>query len=335
MLKSSSQIIWFFLALFCLIIIIPMCRDYNESNYKENTNSPDMNISGDLIIFYAGSLSLPFKNISKEFKKEYPDINILMESAGSVSCARKITDLERKCDIIASADYKVIDDMLIPKYADWNIKFASNEMAIVYHEESRYADEINKDNWYDILLNKDVAFGRSDPNSDPCGYRSVLMSKLAEKYYNKSELADKLLDKDLNYIRPKETDLLALLETNTIDYIFLYRSVAEQHKLKYLLLPDEINLKKQEFATYYKNTTVDINGKKPGEIVTIKGEPMVYGITILKDAPNYKSAEAFITFLLSEKGIAIMEKNGQPSLIPSITDTYDKIPENLKRFAKK
>ena len=333
MLKSSSQITWFFLAIFFLIAIISCCL--TKSDQDENINSPNMNISGDLIIFYAGSLSLPFKNISKEFKKEYPDINILMESAGSVSCARKITDLERKCDIIASADYKVIDDMLIPKYADWNIKFASNEMAIVYHEESRYADEINKDNWYDILLNKDVAFGRSDPNSDPCGYRSVLMSKLAEKYYNKPELADKLLDKDLNYIRPKETDLLALLETNTIDYIFLYRSVAEQHKLKYLLLPDEINLKKQEFASYYKNAAVDINGKKPGEIVTIKGQPMVYGITILKDAPNYEAAVAYITFLLSEKGIAIMENNGQPSLIPSITDTYYKIPENLKRFAKK
>ena len=30
-----------------------------------------------------------------------------------------------------------------------------------------------------------------------------------------------------------------LLETHTIDYIFLYRSVAQQHDLKYLLLPDE------------------------------------------------------------------------------------------------
>lgn len=332
-LKNSSQITWFFLAIFFLIAIVSCCL--TKSDQDENINSPDMMISGDLIIFHAGSLSLPFKNISKEFKKEYPDINILMESAGSVSCARKITDLERKCDIIASADYNVIDDMLIPKYADWNIKFASNEMAIVYHEESRYADEINKDNWYNILLKKDVAFGRSDPNSDPCGYRAVITTKLAEKYYKKPRLADKILNKDLNYLRPKEVDLLALLEINTIDYIFLYRSVAEQHKLKYILLPDEINLKKQEFASYYKNATVDINGKKPGEIVTKKGEPMVYGITISKDAPNYEKAIAFITFLLGEKGMAIMEKNGQPSLIPCITDTYDKIPENLKRFAKK
>ena len=90
-----------------------------------------------------------------------------MESAGSVESARKITDLNKPCDIMASADYKVIDNMLIPKFAGWNIKFVSNEMCIVYSEKSRYAGQINAKNWFDILLKKDVAFGRADPNTDP------------------------------------------------------------------------------------------------------------------------------------------------------------------------
>ena len=115
--------------------------------------------------------------------------------------------------------------MLIPNFADWNINFTTNEMAIVYHDASRYANEINKDNWYKILLKKDVAYGRSDPNSDPCGYRAVLTSQLAESYYQQKGLAEQLMAKDQNYIRPKETDMLGLLESNAIDYIFLYRSV--------------------------------------------------------------------------------------------------------------
>ena len=252
--KKSKQII-----LILLVLTLSVsCNNTNKNNKKDSNT-----ISGKLVIFHAGSLSVPFKQITTEFNKEYPNVNVVLEPAGSRKCARKITDLNQDCDIMASADYKVIDNLLIPDYADWNIKFASNEMAIVYNEKSHYANEINKNNWYNILLKKDVAFGRSDPNSDPCGYRAVLTSKLAEKYYNKNGLVEKLLKKDLNYMRPKEVDLISLLEANAIDYIYLYRSVAEQHQLKYLILPDSINLKNPELKKYYSTVSIEINGKNP------------------------------------------------------------------------
>ena len=289
-----------------------------------------------LIVFHAGSLSVPFKLIAKEFEKENPNIKVMLEADGSRKCARKITDLNKKCDVMASADYTVIDEMLIPEYAKWNIKFASNEMTIVYHKGSNYSEEINANNWYEILLKDDVAFGRSDPNSDPCGYRAVLTCKLAEQYYGITGLADKFSSKDKNYIRPKETDMLALLETNTIDYIFLYKSVALQHGLKFLILPDSINLKLPALKDYYANASIEITGKKPGEMITKKGTPMVYGITIPNNAPNPELAEQFVRFVLEkEKGMRIIEEKGQASLIPSISETYNNIPETLKKFAKK
>jgi molybdate/tungstate transport system substrate-binding protein len=292
-------------------------------------------ISGDLIIFHAGSLSVPFKEIATEFNKLYPDVKILMESAGSVASARKITDLNRPCDIMASSDYGVIDNMLIPKYADWNIKFVSNELSIVYQEKSRFASQINSKNWYEILMKKEVAFGRADPNADPCGYRTVMSLQLAEKFYKKPGLTKMISGKDQNYIRPKEVDLLALLESGSIDYIFLYRSVAIQHDLKYITLPDEINLKNMSFAAQYATAVTEINGKEPGKKETVKGEPMVYGATMLRDAPNKPAAIAFLQFLLSkEKGMKIMEKNGQPSVLPMPTKNYDKIPKELKTFAR-
>ena len=305
---------------FLFLIILVSCNNGNRNN-KE------------LIIFHAGSLSVPFKKIAKEFKKEHPDINLVLEADGSRKCARKITDLHRDCDVMASADYKVIDNLLIPEYADWNIKFASNEMAIVYHSKSRYSSKIDNHNWYEILMNEDVVFGRSDPNYDPCGYRTVLVCKLAEKYYKQVGFTENMLQKDVNFIRPKEVDLIALLECNAIDYIFLYRSVAEQHGLQFLVLPDSINLNNPDFSDFYATVTVDITGKKPGETITKKGEPMIYGVTILKNAPDNKAAMKFVEFLLNkEKGMAIMEKNGQQSLVPSPTNTYKKIPKDLKQF---
>jgi molybdate/tungstate transport system substrate-binding protein len=296
---------------------------------KDKSNGPN----SELIIFHAGSLAVPFKQICKEFNKHYPEIKIIREAAGSRMCARKIVDLNRRCDIMASSDYSVIEKLLVPEYAEWNIKFASNEMVIAFREDSRRAGEINKDNWYDILLQKDITFGRSDPNADPCGYRAVLVIILAEKFYNRQGFVTKMLAKDRRYIRPKEVDLLALLEVGELDYVFIYRSVAEQHKLKTLLLPDEINLKKAEFADFYKSASVRITGKKTGTFITKVGEPILYGVTILKNAPNRELAMEFLTFLLdADKGGAILLRNGQTPLAPSPTESFEMVPEHLKAF---
>ena len=291
--------------------------------------------SEELIIFHAGSLSVPFKEVIETFNLQYPGINVLTEAAGSRDCARKITDLNKDCDVMASADYTVIDQLLIPDYAKWNIRFATNEMVIAYNDREKDHVTIDSSNWFNILLDKEVRFGRSEPNADPCGYRTVLVVKLAEKYYNKPDFAKKLLAKDHRFIRPKETDLLALIETNTIDYLFIYRSVAEQHGLKYIQLPEAINLKSPGYANYYSSVTVDLSGKEPGSLITKYGEPMVYGITIPTKAPNMDAALKFVDFLLSQKGMAIMEKNGQPSLIPAFSDSYQNIPEFLKKYAFK
>jgi molybdate/tungstate transport system substrate-binding protein len=293
-------------------------------------------ISGDLMIFHAGSLSVPLKEVSEAFQKEYPAVKVLREAAGSRECARKVTDLGKPCDVLASADYAVIDTLMIPKFAEWGIKFAGNEMIIAYTEKSRHAAEINAGNWHSILMRDDVTFGRAQPNADPCGYRTVLTAKLAEKHYNLPGFTEKFIAKDTQHLRPKETDLLALMETNTIDYLFIYRSVAEQHGLKWLILPDEINLKKPELADLYRSVSIELSGSKPGETITQVGEPMVYGVTIPKNAPNPKAALAFVQFLLKkDKGLAILERNGQPGVVPSPTATYDKLPDSLKSFATK
>jgi len=150
----------------------------------------------ELIIFHAGSLSVPVKQIAQEYQKRNPDTKIFLESAGSLICARKITELKKPCDIIASSDYFVINELLIPDYASWSIRFATNEIVIAYQEKSKYSKEINPDNWMDILQKKDVIYSRSDPDSDPCGYRTVFTFMLAEKYYNKPGLAEKMSSKN-------------------------------------------------------------------------------------------------------------------------------------------
>ena len=72
------------------------------------------------------------------------------------------------------------------------------------------------------------------------------------------------------------------------------------------------------YTKLLRQATVDITGKEPGEFITKKGEPMVYGVTLLKNAPNKTAAMNFVKFLLNnDKGLAIMRKNGQPDVVPS------------------
>ena len=140
--------------------------------------------------------------------------------------------------------------------------------------------------------------------------------------------------KDKKYIRPKEVDLLALLEVGELDYIFIYRSVAVQHKLRIITLPGKVNLKKEEFKDFYKTASVCLTGKTPGTFITKTGTPIVYGVTIANNAPNRKLALTFLTFLLeADKGGAILKNKGQAFLVPSPTETFDRLPESLKIFA--
>jgi molybdate/tungstate transport system substrate-binding protein len=287
----------------------------------------------ELIIFHAGSLTKPFHEIADAFESENPGTKVLLEAAGSRECARKISELHKPCDIIATSDYAVIETLLIPEFTEWQLAFARNEMCLVYNTHSKLCDKINAENWYQLLLNDSIYFGRADPESDPCGYRTVLMFDLAEKYYRSEGLAGRLKQKDLEFIRPKEVDLLALLESNAIDYGFIYSSVAIQHNLKYIELPDEINLRNPVFSDLYSMVSIELTGKQKDEKIIQKGEPMIYGVSILKNAPNPELAQKFLMFLYhSDKGVKILEQNGQQSILDSNSKYKENLPSELKKL---
>jgi len=285
-----------------------------------------------VVVLHAGSLSVPFAEIEKVFETKYPQFDVQREPSGSVAAARKVTDLGRAADVMGSADYQVIDTMLIPNHAKFNAHFATNEMVLAYTEKSKFAKEINSNNWADIFLREGVTVGHSNPNLDPCGYRSMLVTMLAEKHYKKEGLYAKIFGYGDHYeigeenakkviVRPKETDLLGLLESHQYDYLYIYKSVADQHKLKYVTLPEEVSLKNAKFQDFYKSVSFNIDGKKPGEVVKQVGAPMVYGLSVFqndKSPANKAGAVAFVNFVLSAEGQAIMKKNGQDAMNPPV-----------------
>ena len=286
-----------------------------------------------LRIIHAGSMALVVKDITEAYTKENPDITILSEAWGSKDGARQITELNKPCDVYISADYSLIESFLMPEYASWGIPFAGNEMVLAYKAGSKYQAQINSENWYRILSQKDVLTARSSPDSDPCGVRSVLLMMLADNFYHDSAISQKLLAKDVEYIRPKEADLIALLEKNTVDYLYIYKSIAVQHGFLYLELPDEINLCNPQLQDVYKRVSFETLGKTPDSKHLEVGSAILYGITIPLNAPNADGAADFISFFLNpEKGGKIIEKNGQNLLSLQKIKNFDKVPPKLKGF---
>ena len=292
-------------------------------------------LSGVVTIFHAGSLSVPFEAMEKAFEEMHPAVDIQREAAGSQACARKITDLGKECDIMASADYKVIDKLLIPDYADWNVRFATNQLVLCYTENSVDADKVNADNWYNILQKEGIVWGHSDPNLDPCGYRSLMVLQLAEDYYEIPGLYDAVIaNRPEENIRPKSVELISLLQTGNMDYAWEYLSVAVQHDLEYIILPDEINLGNYRFDETYNTAIVEVTGKEPGSMMEIRGKSVTYGITLINDAPNREAAVAFLAYLLDpEGGLAVLESLGQPPFVPARIPGEDmllRIPAELR-----
>jgi molybdate/tungstate transport system substrate-binding protein len=294
--------------------------------------APEPELSGTLHVFHAGSLTAPFDQITKDFNQIYPNIEVLSEAAGSATTIRKVTEQHKECGVIASADYNLIPQLMFPDYADWYIIFATNQMCIAYTDSSQFAGEINSDNWYEILQREGVNYGRSDPDQDPCGYRTLMVWQLAEKHYDAPGLYDALYESEGDVMRPKSVDLIALLESGDLDYAFEYTSVAAEQKLNYVKLPPQINLADESYSDFYATAVVEIAGTEPGTTIEQKGTAIVYGITIPTGSPEYDLGLAWIDYLLSNEGVATMEAYGQPAVVPAQTNDRSKVPETLQKY---
>jgi molybdate/tungstate transport system substrate-binding protein len=292
--------------------------------------------SGTLIIFHAGSLTVPFAAMEKEFEARYPKVDVQRESGGSTRMARLISEVGKPADLMASADFQVIDESLIPAKANFNIRFATNELVLAYTDGSRFAKVINGSNWYTILERKGVLWGHSDPNIDPGGYRSLMVMQLAERYYRKPGLYQRLLrNRPLALMRDKAANLTALLQNGDIDYIWTYRSLALQHHLRYLSFDKHINLSDPANESFYRQASVRVTGEKPGSYINREGRFVAYGITLLKDAPNPEAAEAFLEYLLDPQGgQKVLARFGQPPFDPPFVSSAEmqrKLPLPLRK----
>lgn len=269
-------------------------------------------VRGELTVFNAGSLAFPFRELLSAFAAAHPGIQPRQESSGSLEAARKLTELGKIPDVLAVADYGVIEKLLMPGSTSWYVTFASNAMVLTFSDRSVGAGEITGENWWRILLRPGIRWGSSDPALDPNGYRTLMVFQLAERHYGEPGLAGRLLGAlDSRFVRPSEAQLLGLVQAGELDYAWSYRSLAETAGLRWVELPPAIDLSDATRATEYSVAVVRLPGGRGAvDSVEFRGEPILYALTIPRDAPHPASARSFARFVLAREGREILARAG-------------------------
>ena len=266
---------------------------------------------GPLIVYNAGSLARPIRAALDSFSAR-TGIPFEQENAGSLETARKLTELGKVPDLIALADHEVFPQILMPEHVTWYARFARNRMVLAFSDASRFAGEITRDNWREVVLRPGVEIGRADPNLDPAGYRALMAMQLAEMHYGDSGLARRLLDAaPERNVRPKEVDLVALVQAGELDYVWQYESVARATGMRYIRLPHQIDLGFPVDSARYDSAVVRVMGEGVGDTITLRGSPIIYGFSIPVNAPHPEIAREFAAFLLGE-GQGIMRRAHLP-----------------------
>ena len=250
-------------------------------------------------VFHAGSLSPLIQEIFHRFRQNHPGVVLQSEASGSLDAIRKITELNKPCDLVAVADSRLIERISqVPRYHI----FLGNELVLATAKKEFLQgppdNKVWEENWSEMISSGEYTYGISDPDRDPAGYYAHLAWKLAEIHYRRPGLYQRFLEGlDERWLRPKSSELVALLESHALDFAFLYKSTALQNNLEFLTFPAQVSLAEDTYRDLYSRVFLQVTAEQPGSTFEITGTPIRYGIA--QTNPGNPWAGRLLDFFLS------------------------------------
>lgn len=259
---------------------------------------------GSLEIAHAGSLSGLLKDDLAPRFEELTGWACVGRAGGSRELARQLAEGSASADVFLSADTEVVETELMDEgranAAAMYVGFATNALVIVYSEGGRHAREIERVRAGEAtlaeLLRQGLRLGRSDPERDPKGYRTIFAMQLLEAHLGEPGLAESVLGEAQNPEQLFEANEIApMVGRGELDLGFAYRSQAAEEGLPFLALPDEASLCSPEHAEGYARASYRCaNG------TVYHGQPITYAAAMLRESRNPRGAAAFLVFLGTE-----------------------------------
>lgn len=272
----------------------------------------------DIRVTYAGSMGKVMdQGLGPAFAKadsgEYQG-----QGQGAYGMARLLASHKLEADVFVSITPGPMQILKDAGLIDDAVPVASTSMVVAYSPKGKYSKQFEeasqkKDgSWLNLLAQKDISFGRTDPYVDPKGQNIVFSLMLAEKYYQQPGITDKILGSLQN---PQQTHqeggLLARLESGQVDAAAGYESEVRSAHLPYVALPDEVNLSNPSMAKQWYDTVSFTIKDSQGKDQVLHTQPMVFYAAVLKNAPNgVDQGQKFVTFMQSAEGQKLFNDYG-------------------------
>ncbi len=327
------------------------------------TSTPSEEGKGTLVIFHHGSPTPGIEAAEKEFEKTHPGVKVMREKGGALENMRKVTDLGRHADVVYTDDYSIIPPVMFPDDANFWIRYAHDEMTLAYGSNSKYANEVTADNWYEILQRPDVKWGIADPNAGPDGYFSVGQIALSNAKYGDDMIFHDLLEENTAIrmttnggqmtiscpedLKPKTSKVVVAEDPETlypmilagdIDYAFGYMgSVIGEGPdgIKTVDLPKEVDLSDLSLvkSTYNKITMVMFSDSSERKLTVTLGAK-ANGLTIPSNADHSDYAVDYLKIFFGPIGDTALQNVAIQPLSPPETNDLTKVPADLRGSLK-
>jgi len=234
-------------------------------------------VVGEVVVFAAASLTDAFQEIAQRFQAQHPGATVTFNFAGSSALRTQLAQ-GAKADVFASADQKNMrgaqEDGTI---AGEPQIFVRNRPVVVVPASNPASiaefKDLAKPGLRLVLEAKDVPIGN---------YARQILAKASEDSRYGADFADRVLGNVVS----EETNVKAALTKVALgeaDATFVYVSDVTpdvRDKVRIVDVPDEFNVVAE------------------------------YSIALVKEAPNPAGGQAFIDFVLSPEGQAILQKWG-------------------------
>ena len=269
-----------------------------------------------LAVFSADAYLQESNTFLNSFKNSTGSSFLPVKSGGSYDMAGEIAQGETATNFISVALSSYNQSYLGSHYSGWAVAFAIDHLALTYYngtgesslEKSIVHDldvgystnntTLLRDGYYNLTSGK-VKVGISDPLSDPAGYRGWLSLEVSGKLLenNTSYYSSRLTENGGNVTASSAADLVAPLETGTIQFLFIYRSAAIAKGMSYLKLSNQTNFGDPELTDFYSNFTLSYGG------TTFTGGPVYLFISVPAGEPYYNLSMNFTMYVIAHNNL--------------------------------
>ena len=237
-------------------------------------------------VAYAASLVRVMEASVAQSLERDTGIRFAGEPRGSKAIANLIRSGLRTPDVFISADASLLAGLRHAErpFINGYAVFGSARMVLAYSPHSAFAARFaaaakTHGPLLGLLTAPGLRVGRTDPQVDPKGARTLKTIALLGKHEKAAALAQRLIGN--SQVFPEE-DLAVRVETGELDAGFFYSTETPGRSLDVVELPAGTNLEHE----------------------------IAYAIAILNRAPDPQAAHSFVDYLLRGRGRALLEAAG-------------------------